>query len=66
MQTLFLVALGLLSGSAVIAGAVRLALYPPSLFKKPIMADPLDRPDTSDGTAIYAGNDSSGGGDGHC
>ncbi|WJH39411.1 hypothetical protein N7E02_21625 [Aliirhizobium terrae] len=66
MQTLFLVALGLLSGSAVIAGAVHLALYPPSLFKKPIMADPLDRSDTSEGTTVYVGSDSSGGGDGHC
>jgi hypothetical protein len=40
MQTLFLVALGLLCGSAVIAGAVYLAGHAPGLFKKPIIAAP--------------------------
>ncbi|WP_105381915.1 hypothetical protein [Neorhizobium alkalisoli] len=66
MQTLLLITLGLLLGSALIAGAVRLALRPPGFWRKPLMADPLDRPDLSDGAIVYASPGDCGGSDGQC
>ncbi len=66
MQMLLLIALGIVSGTALIAGAIRLALYPPGIFKKPMMADPLDRPDQSDVSAVLiTSSDAGGGGEGH-
>jgi len=67
MQMLFLIALGIVSGTALIAGAIRLALYPPGIFKKAIMAEPLDRPDHALGdAAMYAGSEGShGSGESH-
>ncbi len=62
MQTLILIALGLISGAAVIAGAVGLALHPPAIFRKPLLADALDRPDHASADAImYTGTEGSGG-----
>lgn len=69
MQMLFLIALGIVSGTALIAGAIRLAVYPPAIFKKPLMAAALDRPDQSDGSAVLVTGSDTGsdtGGGGHC
>lgn len=67
MQTLMLIALGLISGTAVIAGAVGLGLHPPAIFRKRLLADALERPDHALGDAVmYAGTDGGGsGGDSH-
>lgn len=59
MQTLMLIALGLISGTAVIAGAVSLALHPPAIFRKPLLADALDRPDNALADAVMY-NDTDG------
>lgn len=63
MQTLFLVPLGLLLGSALIVGAVRLAIYPPGFLRKPLLAAPIDRPDMSDGTVTHLSSCEAGSGD---
>ncbi len=62
MQTLMLIALGLISGTAVIAGAIRLALHPPAIFQKPLRPEPLDRPDHALKDAVmYNGTEGSSG-----
>ncbi len=77
MQTLFLIALGFVSGSAIIAGSIYMAVNPPGIFRKPLFATPLDRSDGGNAdSGAYVGaisNDGgcssdsgSGGGDSSC
>ncbi|MBW9090632.1 hypothetical protein JNB91_22715 [Rhizobium wenxiniae] len=62
MQTLMLIALGLISGTAVIAGALGLALHPPAILRKPLLSEPLDRPDHALKDAVmYNGTEGSSG-----
>ncbi|MGI2035306.1 hypothetical protein ACRQ1B_23250 [Rhizobium panacihumi] len=64
MQTLFLIALGFVSGSAIIAGSIYMAVNPPGIFRKPLFAKPLDRSDNGGDAngAVYAGAISNDGG----
>lgn len=67
MQTAPLIAFGLVSGTALIAGTIRFALHPPAFFKKPLMAEALDRLDQSDGNVtVFAGSNGSSGGGSDC
>ncbi|MEB2847130.1 hypothetical protein GAO09_15580 [Rhizobiales bacterium RZME27] len=64
MQTLFLIALGFVSGSAILAGCIYTAVRLPGVFRKPRLAAPLGRSDKRGDAngAFYAGplgNDSS-------
>lgn len=78
MQTLFLIALGFVSGAAIVGGSIYMAVNPPGIFRKSLFAAPLDRSDGGNAdSGAYAGaisNDGGcssdsgggGGGDGSC